>query len=181
MPEEIGAYLARIRVRLGFLLTIVYLVFCRPTPRLLAAGAVLALFGLGLRALATGYLEKERTLATAGPYTYTRNPLYLGSAIMAAGFALAGSVLWLAVLVAAYFAGIYWPVMKREEARLRLLFPEEFAAYASTVPLFFPRFGASPASSTGLRSELYWKNREYRALVGYLVAVLLLVLKMRLL
>lgn len=179
MPERFDAYLARIRVPLGFVLAIVYFVFSRPSPRRLVCGAVLAALGLGLRAVATGYIEKDRTLATAGPYAYTRNPLYLGSAIIAAGFALAGGVAWLAILMAAYFVGVYWPVMKREAARLGELFPQEFAAYAA-VPLFFPRWRRWRDDSTGFRATLYWQNREYRALVGYLVAVLVLILKMRL-
>lgn len=181
MPEELGAYLARIRVPLGFLLAIVYFAFSKPTPRLLAAGATVAALGLGLRALASGYIEKERILATGGPYAYTRNPLYLGSAIMAAGFALAGGAFWLGILMAAFFVGIYWPVMKQEEARLRMLFQEDFAAYAASVPLFFPRLARPRVSAARFRPELYWQNREYRALAGYLAAVLLLILKIRLL
>ena len=179
MPDGFGAYLARIRVPLSFLLAILFFAFSRPTPKLLFYGAMLAALGLGLRALATGYLEKERTLATAGPYAYTRNPLYLGSAVLAAGFALAGGVPWLAAGIAACFVGIYWPVMKREEARLRLLFPEEFAAYAALVPLFFPRLGRARTATAPYRFDLYRRNREYRALVGYLAAILVLVLKIR--
>jgi hypothetical protein len=48
-----------------------------------------ALPGILLRALASGYVKKNEELTTSGPYAYTRNPLYLGSLIMAVGFAIA--------------------------------------------------------------------------------------------
>ena len=51
--------------------------------------------GLVIRALASGHLQKNEQLATAGPYAYTRNPLYLGSLILAIGFALASRSWWI--------------------------------------------------------------------------------------
>lgn len=181
MREGFDRRLARARVPLGFLLGVVYLLFSKPRPRMLILGAVIAALGLALRALAAGYLEKERTLATTGPYAFTRNPLYLGSAIIATGFAVASGVWWIVVLMATYFVGVYWPVMRHEERRLRERFPEQFAAYSAAVPLFFPRWRPASGPSPGFRSARYWRNREYRALAGYLLAVFLLTLKMRLL
>jgi hypothetical protein len=54
-----------------------------------------------LRALASGTVKKNRELSVTGPYAYTRNPLYLGSMLIAAGFAVALLSWPLALLLAA--------------------------------------------------------------------------------
>ncbi len=116
MDSAYALWASRWRVPLGFLLGVAYVVFCRPTLKLLIAGGAVAAAGLALRAYAAGYLAKNQRLAMSGPYAHTRNPLYLGSALMGAGFALAGGswILTLACLV--LFEAIYWPVIRREES-----------------------------------------------------------------
>lgn len=171
---------ARIRVPCGFLLVLLYALFSRPVPELAPVGAVVALAGIVLRAYAAGHLEKNIRLATSGPYAYTRNPLYLGSALVALGFALGGGVWWLGLLFAWFLVALYLPVVGEEEAHLAKLFPE-FSGYAAAVPRFWPRPpgpGGVPASGR-FRWALYWKNQEYNALVGYLLGVALLVWKLR--
>ncbi len=97
-------FFARWRVRLGYLLAIVLLWLARPTPRSILLGAALGIFGLCLRAYAAGYLHKQEVLTVTGPYARTRNPLYLGSSILAAGAALALHSWWAAALALLYFA-----------------------------------------------------------------------------
>lgn len=164
---------------MGFLLGVAYVVFSRPTVKLLLAGAAVAAAGLALRAWAAGHLAKNQTLATSGPYAYTRNPLYLGSALMGAGFALAGGNWILAFACVILFAAVYWPVIHREEAYLRREFGVAYDEYAQSVPLFFPRHRRSPAGDK-FRWRQYQKNREYRALLGYLAIIILLAIKIRL-
>ena len=82
----------RIRVPLGFLTAALYLFDLwrhAPRPAAVAWSLALVLPGLWLRAYASGYVKKNRELTETGPYAFTRNPLYLGSMLMAAGFALA--------------------------------------------------------------------------------------------
>ena len=179
-PKTYAEWAARIRVRGGIFLAAVYLVWAQPTPGRLALGAAIALVGLLLRAWSAGCLEKDQRLATGGPYAYTRNPLYLGSALAAFGFAIAGGRWWFLLLLFTFFAAVYWPVMRKEQARLGRLFPEEFPAYAQAVPMFWPRLrpwggGASPGRFAWAR---YRRNREYRALFGSLVIVLFLWVRM---
>ena len=133
----VAKWIARWRVRLGYPLAILVLVFARPNPKSIAIGAAIGVFGLWLRAYAAGYLKKQEVLTTTGPYAFTRNPLYLGSAVLAAGAAwgahswISGGILFI------YFAAVYLVVMRREEGELRGHFGESFEEYAKRCPCFF--------------------------------------------
>jgi len=179
MDSAYAAWAARWRVPLGFLLGVAYLFFCRPTVKLLIAGGAVAAAGLALRAFAAGHLAKNQRLATSGPYACTRNPLYLGSALMGAGFALAGGSWILALACMLLFAAIYWPVIRREEEYLRREFGEVYDRYAQRVPLFLPRF-RRPAGGEKFQWKQYRKNHEYEALLGYLAVMIFLAFEIRL-
>ena len=146
----------RIRVPLGFLTAALYLYELwrhPPRPGAVAWSLVLVLPGLWLRGYASGYVKKNRELTTTGPYAYTRNPLYLGSTLMAAGFALA-LLSWLVALVlAVVFLVIYVPVIASEERFLRAAFPG-FDDYCRRVPRFFPGFGSIAYGRRGERRSL---------------------------
>ncbi|HEV2177707.1 MAG TPA: isoprenylcysteine carboxylmethyltransferase family protein [Terriglobia bacterium] len=178
MDNAFSRWAARWRVPLGFATGIAYLILARPTVRLLTAGAAVALLGLIVRGYAAGCVDKNQSLATAGAYAYTRNPLYLGSCLVGAGFALAGNSWIVAALFGALFAIVYWPVMRREEDFLRRRFGDEYDRYARKAPFFLPTRGKAVDSARGFRWRRYRQNREYEALLGYAVAVLLLALKM---
>ena len=155
----------RWRVPLGFVCAALFFVFARPRPLTLIVGAAVALPGLGLRAWATGHLRKNAALATTGPYAYTRNPLYLGSLILAAGFALAARSWWIAAAMTLFFLAIYLPVIRAEEAFLRERFPQ-FKEYSRDVPRLLPRLTAIADGGSSFSWDLYWKHREYNALLG---------------
>ena len=112
----------------------------------------------------------------SGPYAYTRNPLYLGSALMGAGFAVAGGSWILALTCLVLFAAIYWPVIRREEDYLRREFGEVYDHYAQRVPLFLPRF-RRPAGDEKFQWKHYRKNHEHEALVGYVAMMIFLAFK----
>ncbi len=162
---------------MGFVFAGVYLWLARPSWLSIAGGTAIAAIGVWLRAVASGHVKKNAELATAGPYAYTRNPLYLGSLIMAAGFAAASRNLWIALGIVVFFLVIYLPVIKSEEKFLRGAFPE-FSDYAKRVPRLFPR----PAAGSGGRSQfsrsLYLQHREYNALIGSALMILALSLKL---
>jgi protein-S-isoprenylcysteine O-methyltransferase Ste14 len=173
-----GTWLQRWRVPLGFLCAVLFLVFARPRPSTLLAGAIISIPGLLLRAWAAGHIRKNSALATSGPYAFTRNPLYLGSFLLGLGFTI-GSGFWpLGILFAILFLGIYFPVMRVESATLAELFGQSFQEYAREVPLFFPRvtpYRSEPAS--GFDRSLYMRYREYQAALGLAIAWALLVFK----
>jgi len=167
----------RIRVPLGFAFAALYLWLAEPTVKSLLCGVVIAIPGLLLRALASGHLQKNEQLAMTGPYAYTRNPLYLGSMILAAGFAVAGRNWWIAGGLVVIFAIIYLPVMRSEETFLCKRFPE-YTDYARRVPMLWPRLAASGGSGSGFSRELYWKHREYNAALGSLAMMAALAVKL---
>lgn len=167
----------RIRVPLGFVTAGVFLFMARPTWTSIALGALVTLPGLWLRALAAGHVRKNAELTTSGPYAYTRNPLYLGSIIIAIGFALAAWNVWVGLILLGVFLAIYLPVIRSEETFLRSTFPE-FAAYEREVPRLLPRFTAGSRERGSFSRELYFKHREYNALIGAGLLLLALVLKL---
>ena len=88
--------------------------------------------------MASGHVKKNEQLATTGPYAYCRNPLYLGSIIIAIGFAIASRDVWVAIGIIGLFSVIYVPVIRGEEAFLRGQFAE-YDSYARRVPRLLPR------------------------------------------
>lgn len=177
MSKDFSAFVARWRVPFGFALGIAYLIFAQPTLPLLIAGSIVALAGLGIRAYAAGHLEKDRSLATSGPYSYTRNPLYLGSLFIGIGLVIAGAQWVLGLVFVAFFLFVYGPVMRREERNLRRHFRHEYEDYAVATPLFFPFRKPRKPSSQKFEWKRYRENREYEAALGYLAGISFLILK----
>src|SRR5687768_16278270 len=127
-----------LRMPLGFLLGILYLIYARPEPLPLIVGASIALLGVMVRGWASGHIRKNEQLAISGPYAYTRNPLYFGSFLIAAGFAMAAH--WsLLLLVIAFFVLVYGPKIEAERLNIPGRFPIEYPDYAKSVPAFIPR------------------------------------------
>ena len=167
----------RIRVPLGFLFAVFYFWRARPDWLSLAAGAAVVAVGVFLRAMASGHVKKNEQLATTGPYAYCRNPLYLGSIIIAIGFAVASRDVWVGIAIIGLFALIYVPVIRSEEAFLRERFPE-FEGYARRVPRLLPNTVWFPGLTSGFARELYRQHREYNALIGAAAMLAALVVKM---
>ncbi len=172
-----GRVAKRIRVPLGFLFAAFFLWRARPEWWSLALGSAIALGGVWVRALSSGHVKKNEELATTGPYAYTRNPLYFGSIVIALGFALAALRWEIAVALVAMFAVIYVPVIRGEEQFLNGHFAN-YAEYCSRVPRLLPRFKAGSEGHSTFSRELYWKHREYNALLGTVAVIAALVVKL---
>jgi protein-S-isoprenylcysteine O-methyltransferase Ste14 len=175
-PKPYSDAVARLRVPTGFLLVAAFAWFSAPTPVSLVGGLPVSLCGLAWRAWAAGHLAKNQQLATGGPYAYSRNPLYLGTLLVAAGLAIASRSVALALLFAVVFVLIYLPVISLEEQHLSALFPA-YRDYASQVPLLVPGRRRSFKGSERFRRALYMKNQEYQALAGFLAGAALLAWK----
>jgi protein-S-isoprenylcysteine O-methyltransferase Ste14 len=134
--------------------------------------------GVALRGYASGYLNKNQELATSGPYAFTRNPLYLGSLVLALGFLLAAQSWLLLVCFVILFSVIYAPTIASEEKWLAQNFAS-FAAYCQAVPRIFPRLVPAKLGGQGAFSAaLYRKHREYNALMGAAAIYAVLALKL---
>src|SRR5260370_36479765 len=88
-PKRYADVVARLRVASGFVLVAAFAWLSHPIFQSLAYGLPVSVLGLALRALAAGHLEKNIRLAESGPYGYVRNPLYLGTLLVAGGLAIA--------------------------------------------------------------------------------------------
>jgi hypothetical protein len=149
----------------------VFLWLARPTWLTMLASLALVVPGVWLRAYAAGYVRKNAELTLTGPYAYTRNPLYLGSMMIAFGFAAAAASWVILILLATLFALIYIPTIQSEEGYLREHFAG-FDEYAAKVPRLLPRltaaaFPANENASGGRFSAVQWRHhREYNALMG---------------
>jgi len=177
-PKPYADRVARMRVPSGFLIVAAFAWFSHPSGRSLAAGLPVSALGLAIRAWAAGCLAKNQQLATGGPYAYTRNPLYIGTLLVAAGLATASRSVGLGVLFAAVFVLVYLPVIQLEEQHLRRLFAD-YDTYAAQVPALWPRFTALPPKNPNpFRVALYLKNQEYQAGVGFVAGMLFLLWKL---
>lgn len=174
-PKPYADLVARLRVTCGFVLVVAFAWFSQPNLTSLALGLPVSVLGLLLRGWATGHVEKNIRLAESGPYAYLRNPLYLGTLLVAAGFVAASRRWWLAVLFGAVFVLIYLPAIELEEQHLRKLFPN-FAAYAERVPALWPTL-EPVRHSDRFRWKLYVRNREYQALAGFALGAAVLAAK----
>ena len=157
--------IARLRVPIGFLSGAVVLWLAHPTLRTLTVGAIVAAAGEAIRVWAAGHLEKGREVTTTGPYTLTRHPLYVGSTIIGIGLTIACASVAVGALVLTYLAVTLTAAVRTEEAHLTEKFGEAYPDYrAGRVATAARRFSLARA----------WRNREYRAVVGVLIAMALL-------
>jgi protein-S-isoprenylcysteine O-methyltransferase Ste14 len=133
------------------------------------------LVGEGLRVWSSGTLEKNVAIADAGPYAYTRNPLYVGNFLIGLGFVVMGHNGWLAGMFLALFPLVYIPTILEEERFLRAKFGDVYEAYLRRVPRFLPSFSAAPRPSR-FRWELVKFHRElqtwYALCAGFTAVVI---------
>ena len=172
-----SAVARRIRVPLGFVFAVLYVWLAHPSKLSILIGGLLLIPGLLLRSVASGHVQKNRELTTSGPYAYTRNPLYLGSLILAMGFAIAARSWWVAGIMAVMFFAIYLPVILAEERFLRQTFPD-YDNYARQVSRLWFRLTPFRGGQGSFSADLYWKHREYNALLGSLILLGILVVKL---
>lgn len=166
MPPSPRSGLARWRVPLGFGLGLVILWFVAPSQRSVATGLPIALAGQLLRIWAAGHLEKSREVTRSGPYRFTRHPLYAGSTLMGAGFAVASASWVVATLVAAYLVTTLLIAIRTEEAYLRATFGDTYDRYAK---------GTAVAVRRAFSVDRAMRNKEYRSVIGFVAASVALI------
>jgi protein-S-isoprenylcysteine O-methyltransferase Ste14 len=168
MTDRAIAFLARKRVPLGFVTTLVALILARPTWTTWRAGLLVALAGEAIRVWAAGHLEKGREVTSSGPYRWTGHPLYVGSSILALGVVIAARSVPLAIVTAIYMATTITAAVRTEEAFLRRSFGDTYDRYQQS---------RGEPSSRRFSLARVMRNREYRAAAGLAIGFALLALK----
>jgi protein-S-isoprenylcysteine O-methyltransferase Ste14 len=174
MFDTLVAALARLRVALGWVFGVLVIVLAQPTGRTIAIGMSIAALGEAIRFWAAGHLNKSREVTSSGPYRWIGHPLYLGSTVMGIGLAVACASAAVAVLIGTYLATTLTAAIKSEEAYLRRAFGEQYDLYRSGVA---EKRRRKAASGRRFSVQQAIANREYRAVVGLIVAILMLILK----
>jgi protein-S-isoprenylcysteine O-methyltransferase Ste14 len=176
----------RTRVPFGTVLGILFLLsmhpsigWMQPSTQSLWIGGAIALSGALLRIWAAGHIEKGRVLTQGGPYAFTRNPLYLGSFVMALGIIVAGQGYWLLIPFVVFFVVFYYPVMREEEQELLQGYGDRFLDYSEKVPLFFPSFQKAGSNNSNFIWSRVIRNREHRTIAGLILAEAALVIVSR--
>lgn len=175
-PKKYAELAARTRVSAGFVVVAAFLWLSKPTPESLAVGGAVGAIGVAIRAWAAGHLAKNERLACSGPYAHVRNPLYVGTLLTGVGFAIAGAQAAIGLALVAFFLLFYLPVMGEEEAHLAKILPG-YNEYCRRVPRLLPAVSPRYTGGPSFRLDLYMRNREYQALIGYLATMALLVSK----
>jgi protein-S-isoprenylcysteine O-methyltransferase Ste14 len=170
MTSSLLRAVARRRVTIGFVAGAIAVWLARPGARSLAAGAAVAIAGEAVRVWASGHLEKGREVTASGPYAFTPHPLYLGSTLMGIGLAIASASAIVAVLVIAYLAVALTAAVRTEEAHLTEKFGAAYPAY---------REGRAEKERRRFSVARAIRNREYRAVLGLLLVLLVLAWKAR--
>lgn len=169
VPPPILERIARLRVPLGFVVGVIAIALARPTESTLLLGVPIAVAGELVRIWAAGHVEKGREVTSSGPYRWVQHPLYVGSAMLGAGFVMATGSALIALVVAAYLGLTLTAAIKSEEVWLEDRFGEEYDRY---------RFGSSPDAGRPFSVARVRRNREHHAVAGLLVVVVLLWLRM---
>jgi protein-S-isoprenylcysteine O-methyltransferase Ste14 len=167
-PKSYADFAQRLRVPCGFLLLVTFAWLSRPTRLSMLIGLPIGLAGLLLRGWASGHLAKDKELATSGPYAYIRNPLYVGTFVVAAGIVIASRSGSLALVFVGVFFLVYLPAVELEEQHLREIFPH-YPGYAERTARFVP-FSRFRSTKLPFSWALYRRNEEYKALLGFLIA-----------
>jgi protein-S-isoprenylcysteine O-methyltransferase Ste14 len=175
-PKKFAEFVARTRVVAGFIVLGLFLWLSTPTLKSVAVGGAVGLIGVVIRAWAAGHLAKNQQLATSGPYAYVRNPLYVGTLIAGIGFGVAGAHWAIGALLVAFFILYYLPVVEEEERHLAKILPG-YDEYREKTPKLLPRLSPAYVGGPGFRRDLYLRNQEYQALIGYLLVLALLAAK----
>ena len=160
--------IARFRVTIGFTSAVFVLWLAEPTATTLAVGTAIAVLGELVRIWGAGHLNKSREVTSSGPYRWLAHPLYAGSSVMGLGLAVASDSGVVAVIVGAYLVVTLTAAIKSEEALLRRVFGDGYDRYRDAgIVDTRRRFSLSRA----------FANREHRAVIGLVLAVLLLAWK----
>jgi protein-S-isoprenylcysteine O-methyltransferase Ste14 len=173
--SQLTEKLIKYRSFIGFLCLVAMLWLATPSARSIFGGFLLMMTGMFFRAWSSGYINKGKELATEGPYSLTRNPLYFGSLILGSGVAVACNRLIAYVIFVVYYFAFFTFLIAIERKRMRKQFGRQYEDWAREANLFFPKI--KKINKFNFNIAFYMKNREYRVLFFSLFVIAVLIIK----
>ena len=137
------------RQGLAVVLIVVFALTARPSTLSIAIGLPLAIVGMLIRLYASGFVMKNKELATQGPYALVRHPLYTGNIVLLVGFAIAGATWWGLPLLAFFFWFYYPTAIEYEDRKLKSIFGDAWRQWAGRTPALVPNLGNARAVAGG--------------------------------
>jgi protein-S-isoprenylcysteine O-methyltransferase Ste14 len=171
--------IVRYRVSVGIIVLLIVLIFAEPTFETILWGAIVGFIGVLIRAWASGHLNKNNELTVSGPYRFSRNPLYLGNIIMAIGLMI-NSNNYISIIILLVYLLLFYPfLIIREKNYLKKKFDnyKDFEKVSLLFPNPFKYAKKTKETKQKFLFERYFTNREYNAFLGFLIIILLFVLR----
>jgi protein-S-isoprenylcysteine O-methyltransferase Ste14 len=164
--------LRRVPVFLGVFLLVI---FASPHPAGIVIGFLLIAIGESIRIWAAGHLQKNENLTVTGPYAHVKNPLYVGTILITAGFCIMADNIYLLALAMFAFCFHYIPYKKRVEGdRLKKIFGERYEDYDLKVPEYIPRWTPYPGERAPWQFKCFIENSEEGIFLIVLAGIVLI-------
>jgi len=158
-----------------FIGAVLLIVFATPNPAGIIVGLLLIFAGEVVRIWAAGHLQKNETLTMSGPYSYVKNPLYIGSILITAGFCILANNVYLLAAAMFMFCFHYIPYKKRVEGdRLKKIFGKPYEDYDEAVPEYLPRWTPYPHEKVSWQFKCFIENSEEGILLMIIAGILLI-------
>jgi hypothetical protein len=162
----------RIPLYIGAILLIF---FAKPGMPGLLIGMFLIFLGESIRIWAAGHLQKNEMLTVSGPYSYVKNPLYIGSILITAGFCILADNIYLLAAAFFMFCFHYIPYKKKVEGdRLKRIFGNQYEDYDEKVPEYLPRWTPYPHEKVSWQFKCFIENSEEGILLIIIAGILLI-------
>ena len=104
-------------------------------------------------------IESPTKVLTSGPYSISRNPMYVGWSAIYLGIALVANSLWILAFFPVAFLFTHFVDIRREERKLDELFGEEYRRYQAGVRRYFQKRGEHSSPSLG-RNQYGFSTRS---------------------
>lgn len=184
--QKLGRFFFRARgyVPIPFLLTCT--IFSHVGTVSLLTGLTFVVLGESIRVWAVGYLgpssrktksARADLLEDSGPFSISRNPIYIGNTSIYLGFVLLSNIFfpYFAGLTVIFFSFFYYVIIRYEEASLAGQFGQKYQEYLQRVPRFIGHRGGPYAQSqNGFRPRTAFASERvtFAAIVFSLVIIL---------
>jgi len=175
MDDKRKSWLRKVRRIPLFIGAFLLVIFAKPRFPGILIGMILIFLGEGIRIWAAGHLQKNEILTVTGPYAYVKNPLYIGSIFITAGFCILADNIYFLAAAFFMFCFHYIPYKRRVEGdRLRKIFGSPFEDYDGKVPDYLPRWTPYSSEKVSWQFRCLIENSEEGILLIVLAGIVLI-------